>query len=471
MAADTIQILHIEDNPLEAALMRELVSVSLPDKHELAAVTTMAEALDHLANHEVDLILADLSLPDASGMKTIHSLLPAAPGIPIIILSGYDDEKTSLDALRAGASDYLVKGEVSSHLLRHAIRYAIERKRLDTALSVERDLVDNLLENTPDRIYFKDLNSRFLRINRTMASLIGVDDPVDAVGRSDRDFFSAEYAAAAHESEQTVISTGQPLVGHIEHEQMPDGQEYWVLTSKMPLISATGEIVGTFGISRDITEIKDAEQKLEYALSRNRLLADNLKQLASLTADEVESSLPDINSENAKGFDQLRLAAERLRKISQLDQQTELHQNVPLAELFNEAVDRLNGSADELQLVFRPERFPSITGNRELLAQLAVEILRITERGRGDLPLTVTAHEAGDYWQFTVSTAGANTLPADAFRVVDDAQRAVGAGANVLAISLCKRIVELHGGLLLTGSGSDGAPAIRFSVPLDETRD
>ncbi|MGB0581741.1 MAG: response regulator, partial [Limisphaerales bacterium] len=292
MAVEPIQILHIEDNPHEAALMRELVSVSLPDNHELTGVSKMAEALEHLANSRVDLILADLSLPDVSGMKTIHSLTPASPGIPIIILSGYDDEKTSLDALRAGASDYLVKGEVSSHLLRHAIRYAIERKRLDAALSIERDLVDNLLENTPDRIYFKDLNSRFLRINRTMAAVIGIEDPLDAVGSSDHDYFTAEHADSALESEQTVISTGQPLIGHIEHERTPDGREHWVLTSKMPLMSATGEIVGTFGISRDITEIKDAEQKLEHALSRNRLLAENLKRLASLTADEVESVLP-----------------------------------------------------------------------------------------------------------------------------------------------------------------------------------
>ncbi|MGB0581695.1 MAG: hypothetical protein ACPGVU_18520, partial [Limisphaerales bacterium] len=115
--------------------------------------------------------------------------------------------------------------------------------------------------------------------------------------------------------------------------------------------------------------------------------------------------------------------------------------------------------SNELELVFRPENFPSITGNRELLEQLAVEILRITESGQSDLPVTVTAHDAGEYWQFTVSTAGANSLPADAFRVVDD--------ANFLALSLCKRIVELHGGLLLTGSSADGAPAVRFSVPLD----
>jgi len=460
MAADSIQILHIEDNPLEAALMRELVSVSLPDKHDLEAATTMAEALDFLANNRVDLILADLSLPDVSGMKTIHSLTPAAGGIPIIILSGYDDEKTSLDALRAGASDYLVKGEVSSHLLRHAIRYAIERKRLDAALSIERDLVDNLLENTPDRIYFKDANSRFLRINRTMASLIGVEDPIDAVGQSDHDFFEAEHADSAFEAEQTVMSTGQPLIGHIEHERMPDGREYWLLTSKMPLISATGEIVGTFGISRDITEIKDAEQQLEQALSRNRLLAENLKQLASLTADEVESALPQDGGGSDESLAQLRLAAERLRKISQLGQQTQLHQNVSLAELFSQAAERLS---PELELIFRPENFPSITGNRELLAQLAVEILRIAEKGRGDLPVTISAHQAGDYWQFTVSTAGANLLPPDAFRVVDD--------ASVLALSLCKRIVELHGGLLFTGSASDGAAAVRFSVPLDSSRD
>ncbi|MFT4692632.1 MAG: response regulator [Verrucomicrobiia bacterium] len=135
MTEKSINILHIEDNPLEAALMRELIDLSLPEPHELNWVKTMKEGLDHLARSKPDLILADLSLPDVSGIDTLHALVPHAHGIPVIVLSGYDDEKTSIQSLRAGAQDYLVKGEVSSHLLRHAVRYAIERKRLDTALS------------------------------------------------------------------------------------------------------------------------------------------------------------------------------------------------------------------------------------------------------------------------------------------------------------------------------------------------
>ncbi len=251
-----IQILHIEDNPLEAALMRELVSVSIPEQHELKWVHTMGEGIAELATNKYDVILVDLSLPDVSGIETVRTLTPKAGGVPVIVLSGYDDEKTSLEALRAGAQDYLVKGEVSSHLLRHAIRYAIERKRLDTALAWERELVDTLLENIPDRIYFKDKECRFLRINRALASLFGLEDPLDAVGHSVFDFFEKSIAEAMVKDDRKVMNTGEPVIGQVEEEALLDGKCNRVMTTKMPLRNPEGEIIGTFGLSRDISNLK-----------------------------------------------------------------------------------------------------------------------------------------------------------------------------------------------------------------------
>ncbi len=256
MEPPAIQILHIEDNPLEAALMRELVSVSITERHELTWVHTMAAGLEKLATDKYDVILVDLSLPDVSGIDTLRKLIPLAKGIPVIVLSGYDDEKTSLEALRAGAQDYLVKGEVGSHLLRHAIRYAIERKRLDTALAWERELVDTLLENIPDRIYFKDRECRFLRINRSLANLFELKDPIDAVGHSDFDYFEKTNAQAIVRDDRRVMDTGEPVIGQVEEEALLNGKSNWVMTTKMPLRNPEGEVIGTFGLSRDISNLK-----------------------------------------------------------------------------------------------------------------------------------------------------------------------------------------------------------------------
>jgi PAS domain S-box-containing protein len=469
MAADSIQILHIEDNPLEAALMRELVSVSIPDKHDLTGVGDLAEAVAHLAENRVDLILTDLSLPDAGGMETLRTLIPRAPGVPIIVLSGYDDEKTSLEALRAGAQDYLVKGEVSSHLLRHAIRYGMERKRLDAALSIERDLVDNLLDNIPDRIYFKDLSSRYLRINRALASIIGVEDSFDAIGKSDQDFFSAEHAAATRESEKSVIESRSPLIGHVEHERLTNGQECWVLTTKMPLITSTGDVVGTFGISRDITQMKQAEEELETAIARNRDLADSLKQLAALTANEVAAALPVLSGkkpgDRKSGTDRLELAAERLHKISRLDQETELQQQVSLKELFVVSAGKLTGSGSGLPLVFRPENFPTVLGNAELFGQLVIELLRAVSEPQAPKSAIISANEDRSHWEFTIGGSDHGDLGATEFVPITASRPPGSMPVNILALSLCRRIIELHGGNLMIGEGIGGAPAFRLTVP------
>ena len=124
-------------------------------------------------------------------------------------------------------------------------------------------LLETLMDNVPDAIYFKDRDSRFTRINRHAAAQFGVASPAQAVGRTDFDFFTEEHAAQARRDEQEIIRTGQPLVNVEEKETLPDGQCRWVSTTKLPLRDQRGTIVGTFGISRDITARKNIEEQLQ----------------------------------------------------------------------------------------------------------------------------------------------------------------------------------------------------------------
>lgn len=123
-------------------------------------------------------------------------------------------------------------------------------------------LLSALLDSLPDNVYFKDAHSRFLRVNRAMARYLGLVDPREAVGRSDSEFFAPEHAAEAMRDEREVMRTGQPLVGKDEREVWADGQVRWVSTTKLPLRDADGRTIGTFGISRDITARKRAEEHL-----------------------------------------------------------------------------------------------------------------------------------------------------------------------------------------------------------------
>ena len=136
-----------------------------------------------------------------------------------------------------------------------------ERKRVEEALTYERNLLRALMDNIPDHIYFKDKESRFLRVSNSQASIFGIDDPSQAVGKTDFDFFSEEHARSAFEAEQKIVKSGIAMVDLEEKESWPDGRQTWVSTTKVPLRNMQGEIIGTFGISRNITERKHAEEE------------------------------------------------------------------------------------------------------------------------------------------------------------------------------------------------------------------
>jgi PAS domain S-box-containing protein len=143
-------------------------------------------------------------------------------------------------------------------------------------LTHEQFLLRTLLDNIPDSIYFKDREGRFLRSSRAQAKRFGLSDPDQAIGKTDFDFFTKEHAEEARADEQQIIQTGQALVNIEENSTLADGTDRWVTTSKMPLRDEQGNVVGTFGISREITERKRAEQALAKDRSVLRTLTDNL---------------------------------------------------------------------------------------------------------------------------------------------------------------------------------------------------
>ena len=115
-------------------------------------------------------------------------------------------------------------------------------------------LLEMVMDDLPETIYFKDRQSRFTHINRHAAAHYGIGDPAQAIGRTDFDFFTDQHAVEALRDEQQIIRTGQALVSIEEQETLPDGRHRWVWTTKLPLPDRRGDIVGTFGLSRDITE-------------------------------------------------------------------------------------------------------------------------------------------------------------------------------------------------------------------------
>jgi PAS domain S-box-containing protein len=194
-----------------------------------------------------------------------------------------------------------------------------DRKRGEEAVAYERDLLRALLENSTDRIYFKDAQSRFIKCSASTARTVGAASADELTGKSDFDIFSEEHARTAFEAEQEIIRTGQPILGKIERESWKDGrEESWVLTTKMPLRDKSGKIIGTFGIGKDITDLKRAQTKIEQT-HQQLLETSRLAGMAEVATSVLHNVGNVLNSVNVSTTLVLELVKKsRLRNLGRL---------------------------------------------------------------------------------------------------------------------------------------------------------
>ncbi len=233
--------------------------------------------------------------PDAAGVERIYAFYPAGGKTPrtetyvtgseptaIAFAEADRQSRNNLIGLAAVALVALLAAWYGGEaiLLRQTKDELEQRVRERTReLEHEQFLLRTLLDNIPDSVYFKDLKGRFLRSSRAQGQRFGLSDPALVIGKTDFDFFAKAHADEAFADEQRIIQTGQPVIGVEENSPLADGAERWVSTSKMPLRDKDGSVVGTFGISREITERKRAEIALAKERNLLRTLIDHLPSL------------------------------------------------------------------------------------------------------------------------------------------------------------------------------------------------
>lgn len=142
--------------------------------------------------------------------------------------------------------------------------------------NLDSSILHVLMDTIPDQIYFKDLQSRFVHNNIAHAMALGAKSPADCIGKTDYDYFSRQHADEALRDEQGILRTGQPIIGKIEQNTFPDGGFSWVSTTKLPWRDSDGNLIGTFGLTRDITAAKLAEDKLNDERVLLRTIIDHL---------------------------------------------------------------------------------------------------------------------------------------------------------------------------------------------------
>jgi two-component system cell cycle sensor histidine kinase/response regulator CckA len=263
MDARATTVLLVEDNPADARLLQEALTSAHQEEFRLVRVETLCEALRRLADGGIDVVLLDLSLPDGHGLETVVRTHTAAPGLPIVVLTGLEDEALAIRAVREGAQDYLVKGQVDGDVLARAMRYAVERKRSEEALRESEERYRSVVETSPDAIALTDLDMRILMCNRPAATQLGFQSAEELLGRTAYEFMAPEDHQRATDNARRVLEEGS--VRDAEYTFIrKDGQRFAVEMSSSLIVDRDGKPEGFMAVARDISQRKRAEEELLF---------------------------------------------------------------------------------------------------------------------------------------------------------------------------------------------------------------
>ena len=283
----TVEILLFEDNPGDTGLIEFMLEESTDFSYELKNVETLNEGLELLKYHSFDVILLDLGLPDSDGIETFIEVNKKCHETPIIILTGLTDERTGINAVKMGAQDYLVKGQVESKLLERSIKYSIERKKAEEKIQI----FANIVESSDDAIITKSFDGTIVSWNKGAERIYGYSAD-EITGKSisilESDIFKGETKRLIEK-----IKEGERIRHYETLRLKKDNSLINVSITLSPVFDTSGELVAISTIARDITERKRAEEELKLANMYNRSLIEaSLDPLVTIGPD---GKINDVN--------------------------------------------------------------------------------------------------------------------------------------------------------------------------------
>lgn len=274
MSNSPTNILVVEDEKAFAALVREIVTEEGRGAYVVSVAGDLAAAIAQLKATRVDLVLLDLTLPDRNGLDTYLDLRQVAAPVPVIVLSGLNDEDTALQALRAGAQDYLLKNEFDGRLLARAIRYAFERSRVEARLRESEQFFRLISENVTDLISVVDGTGKRIYNSPSYQAVLGPQEDLTGTNSfaeihpEDRDSIQGVF--------REVVATGQGQRAEYRFVRR-DGAVRHVESQSSVIRDPRGVPQKVVVVSRDVTERLNAEQELRRALTEVKRSHDQLQ--------------------------------------------------------------------------------------------------------------------------------------------------------------------------------------------------
>lgn len=267
-------LLLIEDDPGDARLLREMLNDAGAYKSELTQAECMRDAEKHLAERAFDLVLVDLGLPDAQGLDALRRARTAAPRVPIVVLTGRDDEVLAALALQEGAQDYLIKGQLDTRGLLRALRYAIERKAMEDALFVEKERAQVTLNSIGDAVICTGISGDITFLNLVAEKMTGWSR-LEAGGRPMAEVFRILDAT----SNETTRNPMELAVGENRTMNLPsncilvrrDGLEIPIEDSVAPIHDRQGMATGAVIVFRDVSRAHAMAAQLAHSAQHDFL--------------------------------------------------------------------------------------------------------------------------------------------------------------------------------------------------------
>lgn len=481
-----IRILLIEDNPDDVALTKAaLAEVSSVDC-QTTCCDTLAGGLRAMERTAFDVVLLDLGLPDSQGLRAVDVVRSASPNRPILVFTGLDDEESAADALRHGAQDYVVKGQLNGELLVRAITYAIERVRAEADLAASEERFRTLVQSMNDMVFTLDLDRRHTGVYGR--GLVGAFSPGRFLGKTAEEVYGPEQGKV-HENAYRQALRGRTVVYEWSSDDTDGVRHFQTVLS--PMWDAVGEgVVGLVGVGRDITALRATEDELAryrghleelVEVRTNELAAANAAKDEFLAGMSHELRTP-LNS--IIGFSGVLLSGaagalteEQARQIGMISssgrhllglisdlldiERVESGRIVLAPEMFDpgevmaEVVESVRPLADEKGLDLRSETAADMRpffGDRRVVTQVLMNLcanaVKYTEAG--GVGVKCRACGQGDI-EYEVTDTGPGIADEDQERIFGRFVRLERRGPKVqtgtgLGLALSKRLAREHGG-------------------------